>query len=342
MVNTKKINPYTHEPKKGVSWRAIAAGTLTVLTIILILNLIGLAIGLGVIEPTEQTNPLSGIGTGAIIWWVVSNLMALFAGGFVASRVGVSLTDFSGVIQGIMTWALYTLISVWLLNTMVGTIISGVGSAVSGVISTTGEAAGNVFGPMIEKQAEDLNISLDDAKEDIYSLMRDAGMDPDELESDVQDAFTRGLRDGDIERAFRNARNRITQTFEEVDRDELVNILVQRTDMSRNEAERAVDNALADYESLRQDVEEFFAEAEETAREQGEKAAEAGAKAAGYLAIALILGLFAAALGGILGVKGLRDDYIAHYVHHEPVSEPYMHSGPHPSDEPHPTVRPDR
>ena len=36
--------------------------------------------------------------------------------------------------------------------------------------------------------------------------------------------------------------------------------------------------------------------------------------AAGYLSIALILGLFTAALGGILGVRDLRDDYESNYI----------------------------
>ena len=336
MDNTKKVNPYTHEPKKGVSWRAIFAGTFTVLSILLILNLIGLAIGLSTIEPTEEANPMSGIGTGALIWWIVSNLIALFAGGFVAARVGVSLTDISGVVQGIMTWALYTLISIWLLTTVVGTIISGVGSAVGGVISATGDAAGDAFAPVIEEQVEELETTMNDAKEEIYSLMRDAGEDPDELESGVRDDISQGLRDGDVEQAFRDASNRITQTFDEVDRDELVNILVERTDMSQREAEQAVDNALADYESLRQDVDEFLAEAEETARVQGEKAAEEGAKAAGYLSVALIFGLFAASLGGILGVRDLRDDYETHYVHTDRPSDTHVvYSEPHPSDRPH-------
>ncbi|MEX1268663.1 MAG: YrzE family protein [Balneolaceae bacterium] len=328
MDEAKKINPYIHEPKKEVSWRAIFAGTLTVLAIMLILNLIGLAIGLSTIDPTEENNPLSGIGTGALIWWVVSNLIALFAGGFVAARVGVSLTDISGVVQGIMTWALFTFISAWLLTTVVGSIISGTGSAIGGVISTTGKVSGDAITSAVEKQIEDLDLSLSEAKEEIYSLMRDAGIEPD----DVQENVSEDLRDGDIEEAFRNAKDMLTQTFEEVDRDALVNILVERTDMSRSEAESAVDNALAEYESLRQDVDEFLARAEETAREQGEIAAEAAAKAAGYLSVALILGLFAAALGGIFGVRDLRDDYETHYVDPNPPYDSHAHSDPH--DEP--------
>lgn len=198
MDNTKKVNPYTHEPKKGISWRAIFAGTLTVLTILLILNLIGIAIGLGVIEPTEEINPLNGIGVGALIWWVVSNLIALFAGGFVAARVGVSLTDISGVVQGIMTWSLYALVSIWLLTTAIGTVISGVGTTVSDVISASGEAADIEYAPDIEEYVAELDMKLDDAKVELYSLLRDAGIDPDELESDIRDDISEGLRNGFI------------------------------------------------------------------------------------------------------------------------------------------------
>jgi len=64
---------------------------------------------------------------------------------------------------------------------------------------------------------------------------------PDELESDLQDNVSQGLKDGDVEQAFINARDRLTQTFKEIDRDELVNILVERTDMSQSEAQDAVD-----------------------------------------------------------------------------------------------------
>ncbi len=340
MDDTKKVNPNTDEPKKSVSWRAIFAGTLTVLSILLILNLIGFAIGVGAIEPTEETNPLNGIGTGALIWWVVSNLAALFAGGFVAARVGVSLTDIDGAIQGIMTWALYTFLSVWLLTSAVGTIISGVGSAVGGVLSTTGEAAGDAFAPVIEKQVDELDVSLDDAKEQFYSLMRDADINPGEVESDVEDTVSQGLRDGDVEQAFTDARDRLTQTFEEVDKDELVDILVERTDMSQNEAQDAVDSALAEYESLRQDFNELLADAEETAREQGEKAAQAATKAASYLSIALILGLFAASIGGILGIRDLRDEYETYYAHSDPASGSHVHSDPHPSNDPPPSDDP--
>lgn len=304
MMNVIEFNPYTHKPEKSISWRAIFAGTLTVLSILLILNLIGLWIGLGTIEPTEEANPMSGIGIGSIIWWVISNLIALFAGGFIAARAGVSFTDISGVLQGIMTWALYTILSAWLLTTVVGSIISGVGSAVGGVLSTTGETVGDRISTVIEEQAEEMDVTLEEAKEEFYALLEDA--DREELQEEFN-----------IEEIFSEPSNLLNNTFEAVDRDALVNVLAERTDMTENEIQQAVDELLADYENLRSEAEEFLNEAEETAREQAEQVADAVSSASIYLAIALILGIIAAAFGGLVGVKNLRDDYKNNYFYSE-------------------------
>lgn len=301
MVNVIEFNPYTHKPEKSISWRAVFAGTLVVLSILLILNLIGLWIGLGVINPTEEANPMNGVGIGSIIWWILSNLIALFAGGFVAARAGASFMDVSGVLQGILTWALYTIFSAWLLTTVVGNIVSGVGSAVGGVLSTTGGTVGDKISSVIENQAEDLNVTLDEAKDEFNQLLEDADREE--------------LQDVDIDQIFRDPRNVLENSFEAVDRDALVNILVERTDMNESEAQQAVDELLADYENLRAEAEEFLTEAEETARQQAEEAASAISSASIYLALALILGVIAAAFGGLAGVKNLRNDYEDNYFY---------------------------
>jgi hypothetical protein len=331
MKKVTHLNSYNAVPRKGVSWRAIFAGVITIIAVMLLLNLIGISIGMGSIEPTEESNPLSGLGTGTLIWWIVSSLIALFLGGYVAARVGVSFSNKSGIIQGFLTWALYTFISAWLLTSAIGSIISGVGNVVGTVLSSTGQAIGNQVGPVIQNQTDQLNISLEDAKEEFYALLEDTqkeDLDPDELEARanevVSEAANRGESaaqrpgriDNEIEGVFNEARNQFEGTFEEVDKEALVNILVERTDKSRSEAESTVDNYLAQYENLRQQAEEALSNAKEQANQTAENVAEAVADAALYLAIALILGAIVAAAGGFAGVKNLRDDYAeTHYVH---------------------------
>ncbi|WP_424493475.1 hypothetical protein [Salinimicrobium sp. GXAS 041] len=349
MKDVNHLNSYNAVPRKGISWRAIFAGVVTILATMLLLNLIGLAIGFGSIEPTEESNPLSGLGTGSLIWWIISCLIALFLGGYVAARVGVSFSNKSGMIQGIMTWALYTFISAWLVTSAVGSIVSGVGNAVGSVISTTGQAIGNIGGgsenqnqeqiqQQRQQQNEGLNISLQQAKEQFYALLEDTqkdSLDPDllqrqanEMTSEAREAARTSARqpgkiDNQVEQIFNEARNEFQGTFEAVDKQALVNVLTERTDMSEAEAERAVDNYLIQYENLRQQAEEFLQNAKDQANQTAGNIADAIADAALYLAIALILGLIVAAAGGYAGVKSLRHDYAnTHYVH-----EPYDRDG---------------
>ena len=63
---------------RKLSWGAIIAGVIVALVTMLLLNLLGIGIGFGSINPVVEQNPMSGVGTGAIIWWVVSNLIAIF------------------------------------------------------------------------------------------------------------------------------------------------------------------------------------------------------------------------------------------------------------------------
>lgn len=331
MKNVTRLNPYKNTPQKGVSWRAILAGTVCVLSVMLLLNLFGIALGLGTINPTEESNPFDGIGTGSIIWWILSNLLALFAGGYVAARVGVSFANKSGIVQGIMTWALYTLFSAWLLTSVVGSILSGVGSVVSGVLSTAGNAVSQVVPDMQgqdQNSNQQLNISLEEAKQGIYALLEDAdkpALDPDNIEQNVQQSLNQAqenARDAaaspgnvgsEIDQIFNNARNQFEGTFEALDKEALVNILTERTDMSESEAEQTVDRYIGQYENLRQQMNSFLEEAGQMAVKKSEQIAQAVADASLYLAIALVLGILVAAGGGFLGVKSLRDDYETNY-----------------------------
>ena len=94
------LNSFNVVPRKGISWRALFAGVVTILTVMFLLNLLGLVFGFGTINPTQEEHPFSGLGTGSLIWWLASNIIALFAGGYVAGRVGVSFYNKSGIVRG--------------------------------------------------------------------------------------------------------------------------------------------------------------------------------------------------------------------------------------------------
>ena len=74
-------------PYKRISWGGVFAGALLALVTPLGLSLLGAGIGLSTIDSMQEQNPMSGIGTGAVIRYGISTLVALYVGGVVAGRL---------------------------------------------------------------------------------------------------------------------------------------------------------------------------------------------------------------------------------------------------------------
>ena len=73
-----RLKSYLTDSEAGfnISWGAIIAGVITFLSIFMTLGLIGSAIGFGTLKPTSS-NPLDGVGTGLIIWIIITIALSL-------------------------------------------------------------------------------------------------------------------------------------------------------------------------------------------------------------------------------------------------------------------------
>ena len=288
MEPTKEVlqNREIHETRVSrVSWGAIFGGTLIMLITLMLLSLLGIGIGIGSINPMEESKPLQGILTGTLIWWVVSNIIAVFAGAYTAAKLTNLSYKFSGMLHGILTWSLFTLISFMLMTTSVGGIISGVGGAVSKSLSAVGIGI-----PEITSMADRLDVDTDR----INRLIQDALAEDQELGSEttegqqfhidimaiVEDVFT---KDGEI--------------TTDIEREELERSIARNSTLSQQDVERASDVLIREYERIERQLQQLAQQAEET----GQQVSDAISKAAIWSFVALMLGLIAAAFGGILG-----------------------------------------
>ncbi|NLE29059.1 MAG: hypothetical protein GX629_05265 [Phycisphaerae bacterium] len=113
---------------KRISWGAIFAGTFVAVIIQIMLTLLGVAIGLGSISPAEGEIASEALGTGAAIWWIISTLIALFIGGWVAAHFAGVVRTIDGALHGLVTWSLAML----LIFTMLGTTLGALGTAALG------------------------------------------------------------------------------------------------------------------------------------------------------------------------------------------------------------------
>jgi hypothetical protein len=115
------------EVKNRVQFGPILAGVLTAIAILLILTVLGLAIGASALEPRDVGE---GIGTTAAVWGVVSALIAFFAGGWVAAKTAAVAGTGSGIINGLMVGCAILVIILWLTGQGVGAAIGTLGNNV--------------------------------------------------------------------------------------------------------------------------------------------------------------------------------------------------------------------
>ena len=303
-----------------VHWGAIFAGALIAIAVSFALNLLGFGIGLSTINPTTETHPFAGLGTGAIIWYVVATLIALFTGGYVAGRLAGFPKDTTSGLHGVLSWALFTLVSLYLLNSAVGRVFNTVGATLSAVGSTAGNAVAAVvpddLGQQIQEELRQRDINLRTIRNEAYALLEEtdkAALDPDNLERDIQqsvDAAEAGA--GDAARSPYAAGREINQVLDRIgergediiesaDQDALVNVLTSRSDMSEAEARRTVEGWAQEYEETMATVDQRISELGDTAAEVGGDVADGLATASIIGFLALLAGAGAGFFGGVTG-----------------------------------------
>lgn len=109
-----------------LSWGAVFAGVIVALVAHILLNLLGIGIGAAGVDPATSTAEDAGtMGIVAGIWWSVAGIVAAGLGGWIAGRtMGVSDPD-DGLIHGILTWAVTTLVIAFVLTSVMGGALAG-------------------------------------------------------------------------------------------------------------------------------------------------------------------------------------------------------------------------
>ena len=99
------------------------------------LNALGAGIGANTVDATARDTPsASSFGIGAAIWLLISNLIGLGVGGYVAARLSGTSDNTDGTLHGLAVWGTSFLISAVLLGNLVSGIASTAASGASSVI----------------------------------------------------------------------------------------------------------------------------------------------------------------------------------------------------------------
>ncbi len=309
-----------------ITWGAIIAGALTALAVVTMLNLLGLGIGLSTIDPMTENDPLSGLGTGTLIWLGLSNLAALFVGGMVAGRMSGFPSQKDAGLHGFLAWALYAVVSFLLITSAVGSMVNGVSSAVSGVFGgSQGETVKVMLDKANKKGEDNTTKSYDNIKSDILQLVKkgenynvlpegtakDTKEVMNETKQDAKKTFKDLHLDQNIDEFFNdlsfdlddngNLNISVEGDKDFLNKDDLKNYLVENTQLDESEIDGLINKWSKKFETAKDKAEMYYAKAKQKAIKYADKAADVAATASIIAFVMFLLGALAAFFGGATG-----------------------------------------
>lgn len=256
-----------------VSWGAIFAGVVLALVVQVLLTMLGVGIGAATLDPGGADNPeASTFSIVSLIWYAISGIVAAFAGGYLAARMSGKTLATTGALHGLTTWAVTTLLVLYLVSTSVGSIVGGTFRGIAGAVGGIGQAATQVAGPMLQ----DVN-PLEALERGVLAT----GTDPAALTATAVNAMMRVVTSDEADAGTARA--------------EAAQALAQARNIPLPEAEQQV-------AQLEQQYRQAMEQTQQTATAAADTVASAVSMGALAGFVTLLLGAIAGWLGGRSGV----------------------------------------
>lgn len=298
---------------------AIFAGALIALGLLILLTLLGIGLGATTTDPAQDANPLSGLGVGSAIWYILIHIVAFLVGGYAAARLMGIPKRTTAILHGVAVWAVVTLITAYLATTTAGRVISGTTSAVTSAAQAAGDAASGIASaasgvdlpPVAQNALDRLDVTGDNIRREAVELANRAGVTQGDVQ-DARQAFEAGARDalrtpGDLGADFNQLVDRLVSgpdaALSPQERERMVVILGERAGLSPEEAEAAVVRFEEVAQNAKTEAQQALDEAQQTAVEAAGTAMDALAAAAWSAFIVSLIALGAAVGGAIAGTN---------------------------------------
>ncbi|AFY80212.1 hypothetical protein [Oscillatoria acuminata] len=200
------------------------------------------------------------VETAVGVWTLVTVSIALFCAALLAVKLSLMVSVGLGAIVGLVIWATYFSILVWVSSTTVGSLVgSVVNAATSGFQSIVGTATSALGAKAASTQV------VATAEAAAAAVRRELGqaLDPDDIRENLED-YIQALKPAQLDlkgirQEFENLLNEpqlhelATQgTLPDVDRASLVSLVSSRTDLSKRDINRIVDELEASWNKTKQ------------------------------------------------------------------------------------------
>jgi hypothetical protein len=265
-----------------ISWGAVFAGAIIGLVVQLILNMVGIGVGLSTVDAVAGGSPsVSSLSIGAGLWWVISGIVAAAIGGYLAGRLSGKPSHSTTAYHGLISWAVSMLVVVYVLSTAASGLVGGALSGVTSVLGGAGKTIGSSVQTAVQTTAPTLN-NMNDPMSRIEGQIRSAsgGQDPAALRDAAASSMKAALSGDPTEQSAAN--------------DNAAEALAKAQGIP-------ADQAKAQVLQYQQQYKDTLAKTKEQAKQAADATAKAVSRGALFGALALVLGALAAFFAGQAG-----------------------------------------
>lgn len=309
-----------------VSWGSLLLGVAVALGVIMLLTLLGVALGFTTIDPMQEQDPLSGIGIGTGIYIALVHIIALFVGGYAAAKLSSSAWSSAAVLHGVALWTLVNLLSLFLATSAVGAVVTGTARLVSNLSSGATQAVqsavpedmgmpdlsqvvpDNMFGalsPEIQQSLEEQDVTPEDVQREATAVAQEVITEQERQQATEAITSTAAtiIRNPDqADQRTDQLMNQLQNTlFSQQDRQQAQQQLQDRLGIEPQEAQAMVDQWQQSLEDTAEQVRSGLASAQEQAAQAAQQATDAIASAAWWGFLFFLLGLAGAVGGAMVG-----------------------------------------
>lgn len=282
-----------------IKWSAVFAGWIVGLALQMAMTLAGLGLGAWAVD-LHDASPGEGIPVGAALWTGLSMLVSAFAGGYLTARLSGSIHRSDGLYHGIVVWGVNWLVFVWLTTTAMAAMIGGAFSVFGSTLQTVGQALSHPDVPAVSGTTGRVNLSVDDLRREIESVLRATGkpeVQPEELQRDATRTVDRARQGEPASRIADRSLIDLRDKLAALDREAAVHLMVNKLGMSDSQAKDVVQSTIG-----------LLGPAQDTVRGVRQRATALGAEALdrlGMIALWLsglaLISLVVSAIGGMMG-----------------------------------------
>src|SRR5450756_2434658 len=256
----------------GVSWAAVIAGAFVSAALSLILLALGTGFGFSSVSLWSNVGAsASTVGTAAIVWLILMQIMSSSMGGYLAGRLRTRWANihtdevyFRDTAHGFLAWAVALVVTAAFLTSAATYMVGGAASSAAGGIATGVQADGR---------------ELDSNEYFVDTLFRSDSVKPDSngisVLGEVVRIFAKSLRQANLRAA---------------DKSYLAQLVAARTGLSQTDAEKRVSDVFVG------------------AQQAADTARKAIAHALLWISLALLIGAFCASFAATIG--GRQRDHV--------------------------------